>query len=205
MKKLFLFTLLCLAFMGNSCSNKEVAKQEEEDDFSMEEFNKYLRRVPFNVAKAYRVVGKDTIDLLKDPIFKAYNEAVFLTFFEGPILFYGGKPIPNTQFKASARTFTLNTRISLPTNLDYYWDENLKTVVIASTGTSSYFPIIPDGKKAMLDKSTFDLDHTFEEDQNAVKPSSMTFLFEDYVIEMRPMWQYYKEEGQQVFADFVVF
>ncbi|TLV02701.1 hypothetical protein [Dyadobacter luticola] len=206
MKKFSLILLLLsTTFAINSCSHKEKVKPEEEDNFTMEEFNKYLRRVPFIVAKAYKLVGKDTLDLLKDPIYKEYNEAVFLAFFDGPVLFYGGREIPNTKFKASARTFTINNRISLPTNLKYYWDEKLKTVVVESEGTSSYFPIIPSGKKAMLDKKKFDLNHTFEEDQNAAHPSSMTFTFEDYVIEMRPMWQYYKQEGQQVFADFVVF
>lgn len=206
MKKQFAFILIILAALTyNSCSHKTVEKEEEVgDEVTRQYIDSVIRGQNFTVSEAYKIVGKDSIDLLADPIYKAYNEAVCLTFFQGYVNFFGSKPIPNTQFPATAKTFLVNTRIMLPTNMTYSWDDTKNTYVFESNGTSSYFPIIPSGKKAYLDKSKFNLTD-YETAKNALVKPSITFDFEDYVIVMKPMWAYYQEPNQQVTKEFVVF
>lgn len=216
----FVWTLL-FVLVYNSCSDKEVDLQETGDGeevpatkLNRDDVMPLIEGYPFYVSQAFRHVGKDSVELTTDPIYEAYRGNVFLTFISGSVMFYGGSSIANTEFQQSAKTFTLNTRITLPTNLKYHWDDLDGTLVVESSGISSYLPVITSDKIARVDKAGVWLNKSMEEAKAAPVPGRIRFIYKDsdpklgevtYKVYLKPLWQYYKEPGQQVFANFVVF
>ncbi|NIJ53790.1 hypothetical protein [Dyadobacter arcticus] len=189
MKKLLpLSLILFAAVVFSSCSRKEVAKQEIEG-LTQHEIDSLIFGFPFYVSKAYKTNGSTTVDVLEDPNIQVYQNAVFLTFNHGTVTYYTGSKTPNTQFPATAKTYFLNMRFSRPSNLSYHWDDTKKTIVVESNGPSD-LPIIASGKSAYLDTSNLNITRNYEEAKNAIIPPSMTFIYGDYTIEMKPMWVY---------------
>jgi hypothetical protein len=189
-KLLLLASIILTAIALSCCSRKEVAAVQETSQYTLDEIDSIWRGYPFYVSKAYKITGTDTVDLLKDSIIQIYQNAVFLTFSNdfktGSITRYGGKPITHIQYPG-AKVFDLNMRFSLPTALRFHWDDAKKTIAVESGPNSDLF-IIKEGKKGYLDMSKFNISRSFEEAKNAVVPKSMTFIYEDYIIEMRPMF-----------------
>jgi hypothetical protein len=94
------------------------------------------------------------------------------------------------------------------------WNEELGTLGVETMRTTYYFPMIVPGKKGYLDPAGFNVKMSMEQAQKAVVKPSMRFIYEDddpklgkvtYKITMKPMYEYYREPGQQASAKYVVF
>jgi hypothetical protein len=210
----FIWTLL-FVLVYNSCSDKEIDLQGPGDGDEVPEIKLKKEEVmPLIEGYPFFVSGKDSVEITTDPFYETYRNNVFLMFMSGSVMFYGGSSLTNTEFQPSAKTFTLNTRIALPTSLKYHWDDVDGTLVVESSGISSYLPVIVSDKIARVDKSGVRLNKTMEEAKAATVPGKIRFIYKDsdpklgevtYKVYLKPLWQYYKEPGQQVFAKFVVF
>ena len=218
MKKLLLpFLAISLFLVISSCSNEDmgarVTKLEKTDVL-----NKLVGRYFFYVDHAYRKIGDETIDLTQDSIYNIYRNEVFMTFREGSggsggyVQFAGGDKTNDPKYPAPARTFTLLTRIVLPTGMTYQWNETAETLEIVSSGNSSYFPMLKAGKKAVLQEII--MYNSAEESKNATIPEGITFTVDDtdpqlgdvkYTFILKPLWFYYREPGQQNDDKFVIF
>src|SRR4051812_49317242 len=114
MKKLLFYALILSATIwGGSCSHKTVEKQQVVAEvFDKEKFYNQIGTVPFYISKAYRVVGKDTTDVLADSIMVLYRDAVYPTFWPGNgsgqlgyVQFYSGRAWTNAPVPATAKAF----------------------------------------------------------------------------------------------------
>ncbi|MCE6987991.1 hypothetical protein [Dyadobacter sp. CY323] len=201
-KRLFsALTLFCACWLA-SCSHKTVEKEDVvAEEFDKERFYSQLGTTPFYISKAYRVVGKDTTDLLKDSIMVLYRDAVLLTFWAGSgsagvgeVKFYGGSVWKNPPFQfpapPTARAFHTNMKFSRPTSMHFNWDETKKTVVVTSSGPDDVFRMVPPGKSAYLDTSRYHYTYDFEAAKAGVD-QSMTWIYEDYTIVMKPCYVFY--------------
>ena len=200
MKKLLLSALiLSAALFTGSCTDKTVEKAEvAAEEFDKERFYSQLGTVPFYISKAYRVVGQDTINVLQDSIMVLYRDAVYVTFWAGGgssdvgyVQFYSGSAWTNPPFAPPARAFGTNMKFSRPTSMTFNWDDTKKTVVITSSGSDEAFHLVPPGKSAYLDTSRFHYNYDFEA-AKAGADQSMTWIYEDYTIVMKPMYIFYK-------------
>lgn len=180
----------------------------------------WLSRSSFYNTDAWRFAGKDSVDMFKeDTLLPLYANAAFLNFYiekgNGEIMFHGGgSQIPNTDIAGNALTFSLNIRIFLPTQMTLKWNDEMGTLGVETRGTTSYFPMIVPGRKGYLDPASFNVRMSMEQAKTAAVKPSMRFIYEDddpklgkvtYKITMKPMYQYYREPGQQVSAKYVVF
>ncbi|MEO6288170.1 MAG: hypothetical protein ABIN80_03630 [Dyadobacter sp.] len=198
-KLLFSALILSAALFAGSCTDKTIEKEEvAADEFDKEKFYSQLGTVPFYISKAYRVVGQDTINVLADPLMVLYRDAVFLTFSAGSgssgvgyVQFYGGSIWTNPPFAPPARAFSTNMKFSRPTSMTFNWDDTKKTVVITSSGPDDVFHLVPPGKSAYLDTSRFHYTYDFEA-AKAGADQSMTWVYDDYTIVMKPMYIFYK-------------
>lgn len=222
MKKLVLFAAMVLsAALQYGCSQKEVGKQDAPEPVKLnrDSVSMMLSRRSFYVTDAWRIAGKDSVDLFKeDTLLREYANAAYLNFFiekgKGQLMFHGGKPIPNTVMPGNAKTFNLNIRIYLPTQMELKWDDEKGTLWVETIGTTSYLPMIVPAKKGYLDTSSFLIYWTLNEARDAVVKPSMKFIYEDndpklgkvtYKVTLKPMYEYYRTPNQQADADFVVF
>jgi hypothetical protein len=206
MKRLCLYSIiLSIAIVSVSCNEKTVGVQDVQDGLTKKEIDSLMRPFRFTVSEAYKVNGLDTINLLDDTLFVAYNNAVCLAFWETSVLFHGGHLTTNTEFAPTAKTMYINNKIPLPAGIRFEWDNAKDTYKFESNGNSSYFPIIPAGKVAYLDKSKLNLTHNFEEAKNAVIKPSITFDYDDYIVVMKPMWYYKEDPGNTAFQYLVAF
>ncbi|TLV03516.1 hypothetical protein [Dyadobacter luticola] len=202
MKRLLFSTLiLASVFFAISCAHKTVDKQ----DVAVEEFDKnkfygQLNNVPFYISQAYRVVGKDTVNVLADSIMRFYRDAVYVTFRDdngsdgiGYVQFYVGKEwdSPTIPVTPPARAFYLNMKFSRSTSMTFQWDDTRKTVVVNSSGVDEAFRLVPPGKTAYLDTSRYHYKYDFEAAKTGAD-QSMTWIFEDYTIVMKPMYVVYR-------------
>ena len=214
MKKYICFLL----FFGSIYVIASCSKTKEETVVEpakvAEDITPLLENYPMRVTDAYRIIGNDSLNLLSDTIYQQYRDAVFLTFRENGVYFYSGNRITNTKFPPNAQTFSLNIKIMLPTNMDYHWDQEQGKVIVTTSGLSSYFPIIPDGKKAYLDTTGTRLYKTFEEARDAVKPAQIRFIYDDvdpklgavkYAVTLRPLWFYERVPEQLSDYRYVMF
>jgi hypothetical protein len=218
MKKMIpLFALLLLAWLQYSCSEKHVAKHDKVPvKLNRDSVNAVLG-YRFYVSEAYRHIGKDSVDLFKvDTVLRIFQRAIFLQIRlnEGYVNFWGGKPIPNTEMPGNALTFELNIRIEQPTGLEVHWDDEKGTVVVESKRTGVYLPMVIPGKTGYLDPASFRIYKTIQQARDAVIKPSMMFIYEDqdpklgkvtYKVTLKPVYEYYRQPNQQVFAKFVVF
>ena len=198
MRKLLRSTfILCAALFVASCAEETVDKAKvSADTFDKERFYSQIASVPFYISQAYRVVGQDTIDVLAEPLMGLYRDAVYVTFLAssgssgiGYVQYYAGSPMSNSPFAPPARAFGTNIRFSRPTNMRFNWDDTKKTVVITSLGPDQAFKLVPPGKSAYLDTSRFNYNYDFEA-AKAGADQSLTWIFEDYTIVMKPMYIY---------------
>jgi hypothetical protein len=197
-KLLFSALILSSAFFVGSCTDKAVEKEKvATEEFDKEKFYSQIRMVPFYISKAYRVVGQDTINVLADPLMVLYRDAVFLTFSAssgsggiGYVQFYGGSIWNNPPFAPPARAFSTNMKFSRPTSMTFGWDDTKKTIAITSSGTDEAFHLVPPGKSAYLDTSRFHYNYDFEA-AKAGADQSMTWVYDDYTIVMKPMYIFY--------------
>ncbi|MCF2489442.1 hypothetical protein [Dyadobacter sp. CY347] len=216
MKRTFTFlTLFTVALLHFSCTNVNTETVEPivlnaKGPFQQSQFENY----PMRVTDAYRIVGGDSVNLLADSIIRIYRNAVCLTFVEGRVYFYSSSNYPSTKFPAPAQTFSLNTKIMLPTNMSYRWDTEKQTMIIRSSGSSSYFPIIPDGKEAYIDTTGVYLHKSIQEAQASNRTGQIRFIYDDVDsklgavsnhITMRPLWSYERDSIAQAYQHFVMF
>jgi hypothetical protein len=198
-KLLFSALILSSAFFAGSCTDQTVEKEKvAAEEFDKEKFYSQLRTVPFYISKAYRVVGQDTINVLADPLMALYRDAVYVTFVAssgsggiGYVQYYAGSIWTNPPFAPPARAFSTNMKFSRPTSMTFNWDETRKTVVITSSGSDEAFHLVPPGKSAYLDTSRFHYNYDFEA-AKAGADQSMTWIYDDYTIVMKPMYIFYK-------------
>lgn len=223
MKKLLLFAFLfALALVQLSCDNESSNEPEPKPEpvrLDKDTVTRYLSRRSFYITDAWRFIGKDSADMFKlDTLLRLYTNAVYLNFYiskgEGPIMFHGGHPTPNTDMPGNALTFWLNIRIFLPTEMAGVWDEERGTLAVETQRTTSYLPMIVPGKKGYLETESFNVKMSLEDAKKAQVKPSMRFIFEDddpklgkvtYKITMKPLYEYYRPPNQQVDAKFVVF
>ncbi|MCF0052163.1 hypothetical protein LXM25_19000 [Dyadobacter sp. LJ53] len=216
MKRIFpaivIWTIVLTNFSCSNVTTETVIPKVSNDTgpFEQKQFENY----PMRVTDAYRIVGGDSLNLLADTIIQQYRDAVCLVFREGYVYFYGSSSIPNTKFPAHAQTFSLNIKIMLPTNMKYHWNTEKQTLIVRSSGSSSYFPIIPDGKEAYIDTTGVFFHKSMEEAQNSGKREQIRFIFNDvdprlgavsYHITMRPLWFYEREPFDLAHQRFVMF
>ncbi|KAA0993464.1 hypothetical protein [Dyadobacter aurulentus] len=215
MRKYLLLThLIVFALFAGSCSNMEVGKEETRDTkLDKDEVLDLLGRKPLYIAAATRESSSGTEDLMLDPKYITYRENVFLVFSEDFVNFYGGSAITNDTIPPTARAFTLNTRIALPTNISHSWDDAKGTMLLKFKGTSSYFPMLRDNQTAYLDPEGFNLVPTYDPKTDGIPPS-LKFISKEndpklgevtYTFTFKPMWFYYRMPGQQVYENFVVY
>ncbi|WP_342088304.1 hypothetical protein [Dyadobacter sp. OTU695] len=214
------FLLLAAWQFGCSKNNPKPAPEPEPIRLDRDTVSSWLARSSFYITDAWRFAGKDSVDMFKaDTLLKLYANAAFLNFYiskgDGQIMFHGGgSPIPNTEIPGNALTFSLNIRIFLPTEMNLKWNEEMGTLGVETARTTSYFPMIVPGKKGYLEPGSFNVKMSMEQAKAAVVKPSLRFIYEDddpklgkvtYKITMKPMYQYYREPGQQVSAKYVVF
>lgn len=224
MKKLLLFAFLCIVGAGMSaCGKKDNDQPDPRPEpvrLDRDTVSSWLARNSFFITDAWRFAGKDSVDMYKvDTLLPLYAKAAILNFYiekgAGSIMFHGGaREFPNTEIPGNARTFDLNIRIFLPTEMNLVWDEEKGTLGVETARTTSYFPMIIPGKKGYLDPASFNVKMSAEQAKAAVVKPSMKFIYEDddpklgkvtYKITMKPMYQYYREPGQQASAKYFVY
>ena len=212
MKKL-LFSALILsgAFFIGSCTDESVEKKEVvAEEFDKERFYSQIRTVPFYISKAYRVVGQDTINVLADSLKVLYRDAVYVTFQAsggsseiGYVHYYAGSAWTNPPFAPPAKAFSTEMKFSRPTNMTFNWDNTRKTVVVTSSGPDDAFRLVPPGKSAYLDTTRFHYKYDFEA-AKAGADQSMTWIYDDYTIVMKPMYIFYKHPDGTIFSRGIV-
>lgn len=223
MKKLFLFAFLCIAGLAQlGCGNDKKETPDPKPEpvrLDRDTVTRWLSRRSFMVTDAWRFAGKDSVDMFKaDSLYRLFAEAAFLHFYmekgAGPVMFHSGRESPNTTIPGNARTFGMNIRIFLPTEMEASWDEDRGTVRIDTKRTTYYFPMIVPGKTGYLDPASFNVKMWFDEAKAAKVKPSMRFIYEDedpklgkvtYKITMKPLYEYYREPNQQAFAMFALF
>lgn len=212
-----------LAISQTGCNNSKDEQADPKPEpvrLDRDTVSSWLARRSFYITDAWRFAGKDSVDMFKeDSLLRLYAKAAFLNFYiekgDGQIMFHGGgSQFPNTDIPGNALTFSLNIRIFLPTEMNLKWNEEMGTLGVETMRTTYYFPMIVPGKKGYLDPGSFNVKMSMEQAQKAVVKPSMRFIYEDddpklgkvtYKITMKPMYQYYREPGQQVSAKYVVF
>ena len=223
-KILLLFAFLCVAgatMCGCGRESKEGPDPRPEPvRLDRDTVSSWLARSSFFITDAWRFAGKDSVDMYKvDTLLPLYANAAFLNFYiekgNGQIMFHGGgREFPNTEIPGNARTFSLNIRIFLPTQMGLKWNDEKGTLEVETLATTSYFPMIVPGRKGYLDPASFNVKMSAEQAKSAVVKPSMRFIYEDddpklgkvtYKITMKPMYQYYREPGQQTSAKYFVY
>ncbi|SDG92168.1 hypothetical protein SAMN04487996_12572 [Dyadobacter soli] len=211
-----------LAVWQLSCSKDkpEPVPEPEPIKLDRDSVSSLLARRSFYITDAWRLAGNDSVDMFKeDTLLRLYANAAALNFYiekgSGEIMFHGGaSQFPNTEMPGNALTFNLNIRIFLPTQMKLKWDDDKGTLGVETVATTSYFPMIVPGKKGYLDPASFNVKMSMEQAKTAAVKPSMRFIYEDedpklgkvtYKITMKPMYQYYREPGQQASAKYVVF
>lgn len=223
MKKLLLFVVLLVAGLGQYGCSKDDKEQPgpkpEPVRLDKDTVSNWLFKRSFRITDAWRFTGNDSVDVFKqDTLLRVFANAAFLNFFisngSGQLMFHSGTEFPNREIPGVARTFSLNIRIYLPTEMNMSWDEERGTLAIETMRASTYFPMIVPGKKGYLDPGSFNVKMSQKQAQSAAIKPSMRFIFEDddpklgkvtYKITMKPLYEYYREPYQQVFASFVMF
>ncbi|WP_215236624.1 hypothetical protein [Dyadobacter linearis] len=204
--------IMFFAMLVFGCAEREVGTQNTKLN-KEEVYNLMLLRTPFYVSAATRESSSGTEDLMLDTLSRIYQNNVFFVFYEDYVNFYAGTPTQNDTIPATARAFTLNSRISLPTNITHKWDDEKGTVSLKFSGVSSYFPMLRDNQSAYLDTENFNLTESYNPASGGVPPS-MKFISKEndpklgevtYTFTLKPMWMYYKDPSQQVFANYVVY
>jgi hypothetical protein len=219
---LLMLVMISLALSQTGCNKGKDQPDPKPEPIRLDKdtVSSWLARTSFYITDAWRFAGKDSVDMFKaDTLLRLYANAAFLNFYidkgNGQIMFHGGgSPIPNTEIPGNALTFSLNIRIFLPTEMNLKWSDEMGTLGVETMRTTSYFPMIIPGKKGYLDPASFNVKMSMEQAKTAVVKPSMRFIYEDddpklgkvtYKITMKPMYQYYREPGQQVSAKYVVF
>lgn len=224
MKKLLLFAFLCVAGLAQlGCgkdNNVQPDPKPEPVRLDRDTVSLWLARSSFFITDAWRFAGKDSVDMYKvDTLLPLYAKAAILNFYiekgSGSIMFHGGaSQFPNTEIPGNALTFNLNIRIFLPTEMNLTWNEEMGTLNVETRAKTSYFPMIVPGKKGYLDPASFNVKMSAEQAKSAIVKPSMKFIYEDddpklgkvtYKITMKPMYQYYREPGQQASAKYFVY
>ena len=223
MKKLLLFVVLLAVGLGQyGCSRNDTEQPDPKPEpvrLDKDTVSYWLWKRSFRITDAWRYSGNDSVDVFKqDTLLRVFANAAFLNFFidkgAGPIMFHSGTEFPNREIPGNARTFSLNIRIYLPTEMNMSWDDEKGTLAVETMRTSSYFPMIIPGKKGYLDPASFNVKMWLNEAKAATVKPSMRFIFEDddpklgkvtYKITMKPLYEYYREPYQQAFANFVMF
>jgi hypothetical protein len=217
-----MLVMISLALSQTGCNKGKDQPDPKPEPIRLDKdtVSSWLARTSFYITDAWRFAGKDSVDMFKaDTLLRLYANAAFLNFYidkgNGQIMFHGGgSPIPNTEIPGNALTFSLNIRIFLPTEMNLKWSDEMGTLGVETMRTTSYFPMIIPGKKGYLDPAGFNVKMSMEQAKTAVVKPSMRFIYEDddpklgkvtYKITMKPMYQYYREPGQQVSAKYVVF
>lgn len=223
MKKiLYISCFIMLAAWQFGCSKNEPQPDPKPEPIRLDRdtVSALLARTSFYITDAWRFSGKDSVDMFKvDTLLRFYANAVFLNFYvtkgNGQIMFHGGgSQFPNTEIPGNALTFSLNIRIFLPTEMNLKWNDEMGTLGVETMRTTSYFPMIIPGKKGYLEPASFNVGMSAEQAKNAVVKPSMRFIYEDddpklgkvtYKVTMKPMYQYYREPGQQASAKYFVY
>ncbi|WP_353719296.1 hypothetical protein [Dyadobacter sp. 676] len=209
--------LLLLAVWQFGCSKDDVPKQDPKPVTLNKDSVIFATYYPQYLAEAYRFKGRDSVNLLtENPLFDRYRNAASLQFYSdnGYINFWSLSPFANREFPGNALTFMMQIRTNQPTGLRMAWDDEKGTLMVYSTTTSDYLPMVIPGKKAYLETSTFRHYRTWKEAQAAAVKPRMVFIYDDedpklgkvtYKITLKPLYEYYREENQQTHAKFVVF
>jgi hypothetical protein len=186
--------LLATAF---SCSDQNVILQKAA--LSKEEVLSSLENNTLHITKVERKTGDEITDLTQSLDIDVYRKDMFFIFRGGFISFYTGHETIDDQFPPTAQTFTLQTRIAYPAQIQYYWDEARNTVAAYAPGESSYIRPLPVKTTAFLDVSSIVQYKNIEEAKAALIPPSLKFTYSmpdknlgevTYVFTLKPVWFY---------------
>lgn len=204
--------LLVSTLILAACSQSEVSTQAV--PLSQEATLPLIVDKPWYVDKVELKSAGGTEDITQSAPYGNQRNEVFFLFREGSAVFYGGSETHDNAYPAPARTFSLLTRIELPANVTYLWDETEGTLIFESYENSTYFPIRR-GQKAVLDKTDYVLYNSLEEAKAAAgKPSYIKLNVADsdakrgavtYVFTLKPLWFYYRQPNQQNTSEYVLF
>lgn len=219
MKKLVLMaSVVLLAVWMTSCNKNQtvLGPQPQPVKLNRDSVQASLR-YPLYVAEAYRFVGTDSIDMMKeDTLLHLYRNAVSLQFYFGTasIDFWGLTPMQNTEISGAAKTFWKAIKVSHSTGLGARWDNEKNTVVVESKYVTTSFPIVVPGKKGYLEASTFKHYWTWQQAQAAAVKLRIVIIYEDqdpklgkvtYKIILKPFYGYYRDPYDLAYAKFVLF
>jgi hypothetical protein len=210
-KLLLVIASAVFLIINNSCTDQEVSTKDP--DLTKDQIKAQTEGWIFYISDAVRKSDTETVHLTDDSNYNIFRNIIHVTFFEGGIYYFTGTDVTNDQFPATARTVSIRTRIMLPTNVKYSWDDTKNTYVFKSSRQMDPLPI-PDGKEAFLDKSSFNLHKSFEEAKNAAVPGSMKVVLNEidpklgavtYTFTLKPLWFYYQAPMDQNNKSFVIF
>lgn len=217
-KLVFLLSLVLLAAWTTSCNkNQTTAGPQPQPIILNRDTVQAALRYPLYVAEAYRFVGADSVDIIKeDTLLNLYRNAVSLQFYFGTasIDFWGLTPLQNTEISGAAKTFRKAIKVSNSTGLGARWDDEKNTVVVESKYITTSFPMVVPGKKGYLEASSFIHYWTWQQAQAAAIKPRMVFIYEDqdprlgkvtYKIILKPLYQYYRDPYDLAYAKFVLF
>jgi hypothetical protein len=205
MKKLIPLIWILLLTFFYSCTHKEVAVQEIKLDkdsiMNLVELNYYL------VTDVRKIIGKDTTDYLTSSPYNDLSKKLFFKFQSGFMVFLDGGEVNTNTYPQALKSYLIHTKIALPANLQYAWDDAEGTLVISSYGESAYLRI-EKNQKAYLDKKHIVLYKNLEEAKTAAVKSSIKFLVKtsdsklgevDYYFTLKPVWFYDRSNTQNDF------
>lgn len=219
MKKLVLMaSVVLLAAWTISCNKNQTGPGPQPQPVTLNRDTvQAALRYPLYVAEAYRFVGTDSIDMIKeDTLLHLYRNAVSLQFYFGTgyIDFWGLTPMQNTEISGAAKTFRMAIKVSHPTGLGVKWDDEKNTVVVESKYVTTSFPMVIPGRKGYLEASSFRHYWAWQQAQAAAVKPRMVFIYQDqdpklgkvtYKIILKPLYEYYRDPYDLAYAKFVVF
>lgn len=200
--KPFAFSLLIgfmLAGTLSGCKRDTPEIEKKTDTWDEAAVYSLLRKTMWRVEKVFRVTGSGVVDLENDPNFDNkyfdYRKSVLLAFNDTGIDLISTDPMTgNPKFRKGAETYELNPRSVRPTGVSYKWDETRQTLVAVSGPPTGYLDI-PAGFSGVLDKSSIITYGSYQEEEQATKPSGMVFEVETgnsvvYRYYLKPVWFY---------------
>lgn len=219
MKKLvFLLSVVLFAVCTISCNKSQTIPGPQPQPVKLNRDSvQAALRYPLYVAEAYRFIGADSTDIIKeDTLLNLYRNAVSLQFYFGTasIDFWGLTPMQNTEISGAAKTFWKAIKVSRSTGLGARWDDEKNTVVVESKYVTTSFPMVIPGRKGYLEASSFRHYWTWQQAQAAAVKPRMVFIYEDqdpklgkvtYKIILKPLYQYYRDPYDLAYAKFVLF
>lgn len=198
--KPFALTLLA-GFMlacGLAGCKQETPEKEETDIWGKDAVDQVLRKTMWRVEKVFKVTGTDVVDLENDPGFDNqyfnYRKSILLDFNDTGVDVLESQPMKgNPKFREGAETYEFTNRLTRPTNVSYQWDDSRQTVVAKSEGAKGFLDV-PAGFSGVLDKSSIVTYSTYQEEEQAEKPSGLVFEVEAgssvYKYYLKPVWYY---------------